>query len=143
VEKKRHPERIERERADMVEEVEQRKEKLKAELKQIEYQLESHLKDGLTSLGGFLPTGTIRRTPLRSVAIAAAVGFTTGLTGFRRRKRGVVQGLFRSTIIHMVVDELKRIAARRTFHYLMNLVDTSIHERFGRGGKENMDSSES
>ncbi|MEX2585904.1 MAG: hypothetical protein WD315_05870 [Balneolaceae bacterium] len=113
----------------MVREIEQRKAKLRAEIKQIEGRLEQNLKSGTKILEQYLPMEVIRRSPLKSILIAGTTGFVSGFTGIRRRKRGK-RGLFRSTLTYMVTDELKRVAARQAFRYLSNLANRKVHQHF-------------
>lgn len=113
----------------MITEIEQRKAKLRAEIKQIESRMEQNLKSGTKILEQYLPMEAIRRSPLKSVLIACTTGFVSGFAGIRRSKRGK-KGLFRSTLTYMVTDELKRVAARQVFRYLSDLANKKVHQHF-------------
>lgn len=113
----------------MVREIEQRKARLRAEIRQIESRLEQNFKSGMNILEPYLPMEVIRRSPLKSILIAGTAGFVSGFAGIRRGKRSS-RGLFRSTLTYMVTDELKRVAARQAFRYLSNLANKKIHQHF-------------
>ena len=114
----------------MAEKVEQRKARLRAELRQIEERLEERFQCGVNVLDTVFPVGRIRRYPIRALLFAAGLGFLIGIVGKRRRTRG---RFFRSAILHMLTDEVKRIAAKRAFHYMVDIADTAFRQRFGIG----------
>jgi hypothetical protein len=115
----------------MVEELENRKAKLRQELREIEGRLESSVKSLGGLFDGLLPTGKIRRFPIRSVAFALAFGFMSGIVrvGRRSRTRGV-RGFLKLGLSGIILGELKRVAAQRAVRYVSDLADQTLRNKF-------------
>lgn len=113
-----------------------RKKKLKQELENIKASVgssASEVKDDVIS--SILPVERIKKQPFKAVGIAVVAGFILGLPRLRgkRVKGGEVKSYGFSS---MLIDELKRMAARKAMIYITELVDDEVMPRI-RKKKEN------
>lgn len=107
-------------------ELEQRKKRIEAELNQIHHNLDhfaNKVKDSIISKMD--PSDRIRKHPFKSFGIALVAGFILGLPKIRNKsenshgnRRPGSPGL-----TSLMLDEFKRIAARRAVHYIMDNLD--------------------
>lgn len=112
-----------------MEEVRVQKENLKKEIQLLESGFERRIQKARHKLGHFTsPSESIRRKPLRSVAIAAGVGFAAGiLRRGRSGKKKVTHPGTSGGFSSFLFNELKHVAARKAMFYLSELVDQQIH----------------
>lgn len=113
-----------------------RKKKLKQELENLKTSVgdsASDVKDDIVS--SVLPVERIKKQPFKAVGIAVAAGFILGLPRLRgkRVKGGKVKSYGFSS---MLIDELKRMAARKAMIYITELIDDEVMPRIRRK-KEN------
>jgi len=114
--------------------VRERKQKLEKELEL----LEGDFHRRLTSLKGGMdelkePSRFIKERPVKSVAIAAGIGFAVGLLK-KKRKRSAGSGKITNEpegrrspgITSFIVEELQHLAAQKAMVYLSELIDRQI-----------------
>jgi ElaB/YqjD/DUF883 family membrane-anchored ribosome-binding protein len=120
----------------------QRKNRIEAELNQIQNNLDNsvtRVRDSV--LHSVLPADKIRKKPFKSVGIAVLIGFVIGLPKLKGKKKskeggGSTHGL---GVTSLMADEIKRLAAQKVAGYIMDMVDAKFSERFKSDGsnKEN------
>lgn len=117
-----------------MEQIKDRKQKLQHEVERIEQKygskasaLENRVQSTLK------PLQTIRDNPFKSVGIAIALGFLAGIAGKRKSKKTVSSGngTMESSPGHsgfssLLMNELKRMAARRAMVYITEWVDHKV-----------------
>lgn len=125
-------------------EVRDRKEKLKQEIRLLESGFESrvtHLKGSINEIRK--PAGLIKNSPIKSVAIAAGIGFAIGLLKKKRKRssgsgQGTIEPEGRRSpgITSFIVEELQHLAAQKAMMYLSELVDKQISGLKNRSGSD-------
>lgn len=119
-----------------IEEIQIRKERLKSELEAIETKYAAKIGGVKRMVNGSLkPAQKIRRNPLKAVGYAVLVGVAIGLVrskGSSKKKKqekssqsGDSKVRFRS----MLMDELKRLAARKAMVIVSEMVDKEVIPR--------------
>lgn len=111
----------------------QRKNKIEAELNQIQNNLDNsvtRVRDSV--LHSVLPADKIRKKPFKSVGLAVLIGFAVGLPKFRGKKSskdgaGSNRGL---GVTNLMVDEIKRLAAQKAAGYIMEMIDAKFADHF-------------
>jgi ElaB/YqjD/DUF883 family membrane-anchored ribosome-binding protein len=106
-----------------------RKKNLELELEKIKESVStsaSDVKDGIIS--SVLPVERIRKKPFKSIGIAIAAGFILGLPRLRgKRIKG--ESVKSYGFSSMLIDELKRMAARKAMIYITDLIDDEVMPR--------------
>lgn len=113
-------------------ELQARKKKLKQELEYIKASVgnsASEVRDDVIS--SILPVEKIKKQPFKAVGIAVVAGFILGLPRLRGKR---VKGEKIKTygFSSMLMDELKRMAARKAMIYITELVDDQVMPRIRR-----------
>ena len=111
----------------------QRKNRIEAELNQIQNNLDNsvtRVRDSV--LHSVIPADKIRKKPFKSIGIAVLIGFVVGLPKFRGNKKrkdgaGSNHGL---GVTNLMVDEIKRLAAQKAAGYIMDMVDAKFSDHF-------------
>jgi len=120
-------------------ELEQRKKSIEAELLQIQYDVDSSF-DSIKEkfLASVIPVKAIQKNPFKAVGIAVLTGITLGLPRLtkkkgvksnHREKKGIPRG-----ITSYMLDELKRIAARRAVYFFVDTLDEQLVKKTGENG---------
>ncbi|MCH8549119.1 MAG: hypothetical protein LAT80_09585 [Balneolaceae bacterium] len=121
-----------------LDEIKEQRERLQNEIRG----LETGFSDRITKIKGELnsittPVQKIREKPLKSVAIAAGVGFLAGILRRSRKSRKkssaapaapVSPPPSGSGFTSMLMNEMKHLAARKAMFYLSELIDRQISE---------------
>ena len=117
-----------------MDQVRDRKKKLEQELQILEGDFQrriSSLKGGMDELKE--PVDYIKRHPIKSVAVAAGLGFVTGLLKRKRRGRIAasdgeesVSTRSSSGLTSYIVDELQHLAAQKAITYLSEIIDRQL-----------------
>lgn len=126
-----------------IEEIQLRKERLKNELEAIETKYAAKIGGVKRMVNGSLkPAQKIRRNPLKSVGYAVLLGLAVGLVrskGSSKKKdqdknsqSGDTKVYFRS----MLMNELKRLAARKAMVLVSEMVDKEVIPRIKSPDKE-------
>lgn len=116
-----------------IKELEQRKRRIETELNQIHNNLDdsvNKMKDSVLSV--LIPAEKIRKNPFKSIGIAFVTGLVFGLPKLRKKtgSRSHEQYSTKSPgLTSLVLDEFKRIAARRAVQYVMDAVDKGTAEK--------------
>ncbi|MFU8812717.1 MAG: hypothetical protein ACNA78_07085 [Balneolaceae bacterium] len=82
------------------------------------------------------PIQSIKKDPVKAVAVSVAVGFLLGFTRSGRKKRrepSSTTGTTRYGFSSMLFDELKRLAAHKAMIYVSDLVDREVMSRIDKG----------
>jgi len=116
-----------------LQEFNQRKNRIEAELNQIHNNFDSSVSSIRDSvLHSVIPADRIRKKPFKSIGLAVLVGFVVGLPKFRgkkNRKNGA--GSNRSLgLTNLMVDEIKRLVAQKAAGYIMDMFDAKLSDRF-------------
>lgn len=117
-----------------LQDIEQRKKRIEAELNQIQ----SKFRDGTTDnfrrsvISKIVPIDKIRQHPLAAVGLALAAGFLAGLPKKKSEEKEQKEshranGQVR--VKNLVFNELKRVLAKRTVHYFVDTVDSALSIR--------------
>jgi ElaB/YqjD/DUF883 family membrane-anchored ribosome-binding protein len=110
-------------------ELKSRKKILEDELESIKVSVSSttsDIKDDIVS--SILPIERIRKQPFKSIGIAIAAGFILGLPRLRgKRIKG--ESVKSYGFSSMLIDELKRMAARKAMIYITDLIDDEVMPR--------------
>lgn len=111
-------------------EINARKEELQDEITQIENKytqkvtkIERRIKSTLK------PVKTIRKKPLKALGVSIALGFLIGISGRKKSKSDpVVNNSVASEpgFTSLLMNELKRLAARRAMVYITDIVDQKV-----------------
>ncbi|WP_069130968.1 DUF883 C-terminal domain-containing protein [Rhodohalobacter halophilus] len=120
-------------------EVKERKQKLKDEIRLLESGFENRITKAKSNLGQITgPTGYVKKNPIKSVAVAAAAGFTLGLLKRSNKSRSYSNSKSnpRSGISSILMNELKHMAVQKAMYYLSDVVDQQLASR-KRSGSEN------
>jgi len=107
-------------------ELEQRKKRIEAELNQIHHNLDysvNKVRDSIISK--IDPSDRIRKHPFKSFGIALVAGFILGLPKIRNKSSNtnVNRRPGSPGLTTLMLDEFKRIAARRAVHFVMDNLD--------------------
>lgn len=128
-------------------ELEQRKKRIEAELHQIQYDVDSSvdsMKERLLST--LLPVKAIQKKPFKAIGIAIIAGFALGLPKvgkFRvRRKEKSKNSGGNPGVTSLMLEEFKRIAARRAVQLFMDTVDEQLEKRKSRSSESGRDKNE-
>ncbi|MEX0661166.1 MAG: DUF883 C-terminal domain-containing protein [Balneolaceae bacterium] len=130
-----------------IEEIQVRKERLKNELEIIEKKYAAKIGGVKSAVDGSLkPAQTIRRNPLKAVGYAVLVGFTVGLlknsrSSKQKKHKNDHSGESRIGLTSLLVDELKRLAARKAMVFVSDIVDNEVIPRIKSSDKINKPSS--
>lgn len=113
-------------------ELKERKEKLEEEIRSLENGFETRItnvKSGILKTAH--PTEFIKSNPLKSMAVAAAAGFTIGLLRRGKRSRSYSQKKSnpRNGIPSILKNELKHLAVQKAMYYISDLIDQQISGR--------------
>jgi hypothetical protein len=120
-------------------EVKERKRKLEEEIRLLESGFEariSNVKKGVESVVN--PKQYVKKNPLKSVAVAAAAGFTLGMLKRSKKSRNYskVKSNPGSGISSILMNELKHMAVQKAMYFISDLVDQQIAERKNSSSKE-------
>ncbi|MEX2602124.1 MAG: hypothetical protein WD355_10775 [Balneolaceae bacterium] len=122
--------------------LEQRKRLLEAELNQIESGLNDSIHETKESvIEALIPRKAIRKSPIKAVAISVLAGFVIGLPKRRKRSTGKrIESKGKTSVrspgvATLILDELKRIAARRAVQFMVDTFDEKIGSQ--KGGSRN------
>ncbi|PWN06672.1 DUF883 C-terminal domain-containing protein [Rhodohalobacter mucosus] len=118
-----------------MQDVRERKQKLEQEIELLEVDFQrrlSSLKGGMDELKE--PTRYIKESPVKSVAIAAGIGFAVGLLKKKRKRSypGTEQGTSEKEsrrspgITSFIVEELQHLAAQKAMMYLSEIIDRQL-----------------
>lgn len=111
-------------------EVRDRKEKLKQEVKLLESGFEHRITSFKRNINEIRkPAQTIKKSPLKSVAIAAGAGFMVGLLKRKKRPGNKEDGMLSgrsSGLTNFIINELQHLAAQKAIFYLSDLIDRQI-----------------
>lgn len=126
-----------------IEEIQVRKERLKNELEIIERKYAAKIGGVKRAVDGSLkPAEKIRRNPLKAVGYAVLVGFAVGLvknsrSSKKRKKKNKDNhsGESRIGLTSLLVDEMKRLAARKAMVLVSDLVDDKVIPRIKSSDK--------
>jgi len=106
-----------------------RKKKLKDDLDLLENSFENRITNIRKNiLGVFQPVDYIKKNPFKSLGTAVILGITLGVTG-RKKGENTEGGVSDSTKLifsTLLLDEIKRIAARRAASYISDLIDQNL-----------------
>lgn len=109
--------------------LEQRKKQIEAELVQIQNDVDSSV-DSIKErfLSSLLPVKMIHKKPFKAVGIAVLAGFTLGLPRLRlgKRRKGTAGRRDSQGVTSLMMDELKRIAARRAVGLFVDTLDDQL-----------------
>lgn len=115
-------------------EVKERKRKLEEEIRLLESGFEariSNVKEGIES--AVSPKKYVKKNPLKSVAIAAAAGFTLGMLKRSKKKTRDYspekKSNPRSGISSILMNEIKHMAVQKAMYYISELIDQQIASR--------------
>ena len=112
-----------------IEDLKHRKERLKKEIEGLESEMDkSFTKVKENTFGSLKMVSRIKRNPFKAVGIAVIVGAAIGLTG-RKSPKKPSQGKDKYGFGALLLDELKRLAARRATEYISTIVDSEITPR--------------
>lgn len=123
--------------------VRERKQKLEQELELLEgdfHRRLSSLKGGMDELKE--PTRFIENSPLKSVAIAAGIGFAVGLLKKKKKRSNSAHSTSESESRHspgitsFIVEELQHLAAQKAMMYLSEVIDRQISGLKKRSGSD-------
>jgi hypothetical protein len=111
-----------------------RKVRLQDDLDLLEGSLENRFSKAKKSLlGSFNPVETIKKRPLQAVALSVVAGVVLGLSGKKKRKRPKDTGDYIESsssgstgFTSLLLDEVKRIAARRAASYISEIMDEKL-----------------
>lgn len=121
----------------MIRELEERKAQLRNELEEIEERLEDSLHAIVDPFESFLPSESIRRSPLFALGVALMAGFFSGIIGFGKGKFPAGPfGFLRRGATILLTAELKRLATRKAIGYLSEWIRSGLREGFGSGAKK-------
>ncbi|MDZ7757139.1 DUF883 C-terminal domain-containing protein [Rhodohalobacter sp.] len=115
-------------------EVKERKKKLEKEIQVLESGFEARISNLTKGVGiATNPKKYVKNNPLKSVAIAAAAGFTLGILKRSRKKSRDYspekKSNPRSGISSILMNELKHMAVQKAMYYISELVDQQIAGR--------------
>jgi hypothetical protein len=113
-------------------EVKERKKKLEEEIRLLESGFEERISNVKEGMGSAInPKKYVKKNPLRSVAVAAAAGFTLGMLKRSKRSRNYskVKSNPRNGISSILMNELKHMAVQKAMYYISELVDQQIADR--------------
>jgi ElaB/YqjD/DUF883 family membrane-anchored ribosome-binding protein len=113
-----------------MDEVRSRKESLKQEIRLLEGDFERRVKVLKSNVNEIRkPSKVIRKSPLKSVAIAVGAGFAAGLLK-RKRRSGKTEDSTpsgkSSGLTTFIIHELQHLAAQKAMLYLSDLIDRQI-----------------
>ncbi|MGF1671659.1 MAG: hypothetical protein ACFCU6_14530 [Balneolaceae bacterium] len=112
-----------------IEELRLRKDKLKKDISGIESSLDqSFTKLKNNTIGSFDILSKIKKKPFKSVGTALIMGLVIGLAG-RKKSRKRENRAPRYGFNNMIMDELKRMAARKATEYITHIVDSEVVPR--------------
>lgn len=134
----------------MIQELEERKRQLRADLDAIEARFElrtSRLGGRLTS---WIPKGvassvtssvgsriSLRSFPLGAIGTGLIIAFSSGwLRGGRRAASKGLKGLLRSSVTGILISELRRVATKRAMHYVIDQFEQRVGHRKSTGYSE-------
>ena len=115
-------------------EIKERKKNLKDEIQLLESGFETRISKVKSNLGSAAsPAKYVKKNPLKSVAIAAAAGFTLGILK-RGKKKSQSYAPDKKTnpgtgISSILMNELKHMAVQKAMYYISDLVDQQIAGR--------------
>jgi len=117
-----------------VKEIQLRKQKLQQEIDLIEQKYSNKATKVSQGIQNTLkPIQTIRNNPLRSLGISIAIGVVLGLSGRSKRTSSKSQsddgersGNGDSGFSSLLMNELKRMAAKRAMMYISDIVDRKV-----------------
>jgi len=117
-----------------VKEIQLRKQKLQQEIDLIEQKYTNKATKVSKGFQNTLkPIRTIRNNPLKSLGISIAIGFVLGLSGRSKRTStksqsddGKQSGNGDSGFSSLLMNELKRMAAKRAMMYISDIVDRKV-----------------
>jgi ElaB/YqjD/DUF883 family membrane-anchored ribosome-binding protein len=122
-----------------IEDLKHRKERLKKEIENLESDMDkSFTKVKENTFGSFKPVSAIKNNPFKAVGIAVITGIAFGLTGKKKTKKSS-QRSDKYGFGGLLLDELKRLAARRATEYVSAFIDSQItprvHQKFDKNEK--------
>lgn len=114
-----------------------RKTRLQDDLELLEGSFENRFNKAKKSiLGSFNPAQTIRKRPFQAVALSVAAGIVIGLSGKKKRRGDTAKGASSSEspggsvgFTSLLLDEVKRIAARRAASYISEVLDQKLSDK--------------
>lgn len=106
----------------------ERRKRLNNENHQIEKKYSNKISLASKSVHSALtPLKTIRKNPMKAVGIALLIGFTISYTGKKNSRKS--PGSSRIKFSSLLMDELKRVGARRAITLLSDVVDREVLPR--------------
>jgi len=115
-----------------MEEVRARKVKLEEEIHLLESGFENRISKVKSSIGHAVnPAKYVKKNPLKSVAVAAAAGFTLGLLKRSNKSHKYSKPVSNpgSGISSILMNELKHLAVQKAVNYLSDVVDQQLASR--------------
>ena len=114
--------------------IRERKKNLEDEIRMLESGFESRISKVKSGLGSAAnPTSYVKKNPLKSVAVAAAAGFTLGILKSSNKKTRNYstekKSKPRSGISSILLNEFKHMAVQKAMYYISELVDQQIADR--------------
>jgi len=114
--------------------IRERKKNLEDEIRMLESGFDSRLSKVKSGLGSAAnPTSYVKKNPLKSVAVAAAAGFTLGMLKRSKKKSRAYSHEKKSNprggISSILMNELKHMAVQKAMYYISELVDQQIAGR--------------
>ncbi|MEX0594368.1 MAG: hypothetical protein WD115_06295 [Balneolaceae bacterium] len=121
----------------MIQELEERKRRLRADLDEIEARFETRTSRLGGQLTRWIPKGirssipirgwSMRSLPLAMTGAVIVIAFSSGwLRGGRRVATTGLKGLLRSSITGILLSEMRRMATKRAMHYVMDQLERRV-----------------
>jgi ElaB/YqjD/DUF883 family membrane-anchored ribosome-binding protein len=113
-------------------EIRLRKKELKGDLDLLEGTFESRITNLRKKVTGFFqPADYIKKNPIRSVGSAVVLGIVLGLSGKKKSNRDEEGTSYSNRLVFssLLMDELKRIAARRAASYVSEMINQKINSK--------------
>jgi hypothetical protein len=109
-----------------------RKKKLKDDLDLLENSFENRIYNLRKNIFGvFQPVNYIKKNPFKSVGTALILGIALGVSGRKKGEKteGGVSDSTKLIFSTLLLDEIKRIAARRAASYISDMIDQHLSSK--------------
>lgn len=118
----------------------ERRKRLKREIHQLEEKYAGKISIAKRSVHSALtPLQSIRKNPVKAVGIALLFGFAISYSGKKRDRKN--SGSSRTNFSSLLLDELKRVGARKAITILSDVVDREVIPRFMADRNNDIDDS--
>lgn len=110
-------------------EIRKRKKKLEDDLELLEGDFENRILSVQSKLMGTLePLEIIKKNPFKAVGTSVVIGLAIGLIGEKKRGEGEehTADIHKEKLVHLLLNEFKRVAARKAASYLSDFIDKKI-----------------